>query len=222
MIMFLFTTWALRLFGISGILGSIFFISGDLSYNHIPGSKASVAEKMSGMAESRLLRAGTLGVMGCWLYTLATLHLYLAFRPAGDIFAFSLTLVFGAVMICFGISHTAYFAIASGAKVAAKVGSDPETGGKLGNVFFQRLVNITYIPVGIASLMMLYAVISGHSLYPRWMVVCLPIVIYILKAPILRLLKGHLRELVNDSYDNLVLFVFYLLSTLVLWNGIVS
>jgi hypothetical protein len=220
--MIIFTIWALRLFGLSGIIGSMLFISGDLLYNHIPGSKSSPPVKMSKMPESRLLNAGTLGLVGCWFYTLASLHLYIAFRPAGDIFAFIFLLAFAATMISYGISHTAYFAIATGAQVAAKLGSDAEAGGKLGNTFFQRLVNITYIPVAIFSLMMLYGIVAGRSMYPRWMVVFLPIGIYLLKTPVTRILKGRLQEIINDSYDNIVLFVFYVLSTIVLWNGFVS
>jgi hypothetical protein len=219
--MFIFSTWALRCFGISGILGSILFIWGDLLYNHVPGSSASPAVKMSTMPESRLLNAATLGLFGCWLYTLAAMHLYLAFRPVGEIYAFILLLAFGAVMICFGISHTAYIAISAGARVAARLGSDTEAGAKMGNKLFQRLVNITYIPVAISSLLMLYGIVAGRSLYPRWMVIFLPIILYLLKTPIVRILKGHVRELVNDSYDNLVLLVFYLISTVVLWNGLV-
>ena len=87
--MVIFTIWALRLFGLSGIIGSMLFISGDLLYNHIPGSKNSPSVKMSEMPESRLLNAGTLGLFGCWFYTLASLHVYIAFRPAGDVFAFA-------------------------------------------------------------------------------------------------------------------------------------
>jgi hypothetical protein len=109
-----FTTWALRWFGISGLLGSILFIWGDLSYNHVPGSKDSPVLKMSRMSESRLLNAGTLGLVGCWFYTLACLHLYIALRPAGELFAFVFCLAFAATMICYGIAHTAYFAIAAG------------------------------------------------------------------------------------------------------------
>jgi len=45
----------LQWFGISGILGSILFIAGDLLYNHVPGSTKSPTEKMSAMPESRLL-----------------------------------------------------------------------------------------------------------------------------------------------------------------------
>jgi hypothetical protein len=124
-------------------------------------------------------------------------------------------------MICYGISHTAYFAIAAGAKAASSLGADPETGGKIGNTFFQRLVNITYVPVAISSLMMVYGIVTRKSLYPWWMVFFLPVIIYLLKTPIIRLLRGHFRELVNDSYDNIVVFVFFVISTIVLWNGLV-
>ena len=211
--------WTLRCLGISGILGAVLFIAGDLLYNHIPGSKNSPAEKMSILPESRLLNAGTLGLVGCWLYTLASALIYIAFQPSGSTFAWILFLAFAAVMVCYGIGHTAYFAIASGAKMAVQFGSSAETGGKLGNIFFQRLVYITYIPVVIASLMMVYGILSGGSLYPRWMVLFLPVVIYILKTPIVRLLRGRLKELINDSYDNLSLLFFFVLSTIVLWNG---
>ena len=217
--MSIFTIWALRWSGISGVLGSILFITGDLLYNHIPGSNQSPAEKMSRMPASRLLYAGTLGLVGCWLYTLASAHIYFAFRPAGTTFAFVVFVLFAAIMICYGITHTAYFAIASGAQAAVQLGGVAESGGKLGNAFYQRLVTITYIPVAIASLMMLYGIVSGRSLYPRWMAVFLPVVIYLLKVPVIRLLKGHLREIINDSYDNFVLFVFFVISTMVLWNG---
>lgn len=216
--MFTFTPWALRLLGISGILGAILFIIGDLLYNHVPGSRNSPTVKMSRISETRLLNAGTLGLIGCWFYTLASLQFLMVFQPAGESFAFIVFLAFAAVMICYGISHTAYFSIATGAKVAERLGSDVELGGKPGNTFFQRLVFITYIPVVVSSLMMFYGIIAGKSLYPRWMALCLPILIYLLKSPITRLLKGRIKEIVNDSYDNIVLFVFYVLSTILLWN----
>jgi hypothetical protein len=219
--MFIFTTWSLRVFGISGIIGAILFICGDLLYNHIPGSKASPTVKMSSLPESRLINAGMLRMIGCWFYTLTALHVYIAFRPIGEPFASILFLAFAATMIGYGTAHTAYIAIASGAKAAASLGANVEAGGKLGNVFFQRLTFIIYIPTAIASLMMIYGVLAGRSLYPRWMVIFLPIVIYLIKIPVTRILRGHIKELVNDSYDNIVLFVFYALSTIVLWNAVV-
>ena len=216
----LFSPLALRLFGISGIIGAILFVFGDLSYSHIPGSKDSPAQRMSRLPEKILLRAGMLGLFGCWFYCLASLHVYLAFQPAGEIFSFILALTFGATMIGYGIGHTAYFSIATGAQTAVKLGSDAVTGGKLGSTFFKRLSNIIYLPVSVFTVMMIYAIITGRSLYPLWMVVFLPTVLYLLKTPILKLLNGRIQELITDSYDNLILFVFFVLSTLVLWNGL--
>jgi hypothetical protein len=217
--MYTLTMLLLHLSGISGILGALLFVIGDLLYNHIPGSSKSPTEKMSGKPKARLLNAGTLGLVGCWFYTLASAQIYIAFQPAGVAFASVVFLLFATVMICYGVTHTAYFAIASGAQAASRFGLDIESGGKLGNTFYRRLVNITYIPVFIASVMMLYGILAGKSMYPRWMVLFLPIIIYLLKTWVVRILKGRLQEIVNDSYDNLVLLVFLLISTLVLWNS---
>ena len=185
--MFILTTWSLRVFGLVGILGAILFTWGDILYNHIPGSTLSPTEKMGRMPEPRLLHAGTLGLIGCWFYTTASMHLYLAFRPVGEVFALILLLAFGMVMICYGISHTAYFSIATGAQAALKAGSDAETGGRLGNALFKRLVTITYVPVVIVSGMMAYGILTGRSLYPWWMVFFLPVILYLLKTPIVRI-----------------------------------
>jgi len=62
-----FSTWGLRLFGITGICGSILFILGDLSYNHIPGSKDSPALKLSRMPAARLINAA-LQAVGATIY----------------------------------------------------------------------------------------------------------------------------------------------------------
>jgi hypothetical protein len=211
--------WVLRCLGLSGILGAALMMAGDLLYNHVHGSKASPAEKMGSLPQSRLINAGTLGLLGCWFYVLASGHIYLAFQPVGSTFAVILSLAFAALMICYGISHTAYFAIASGAQAAVRLGADAEMGGKLGNTLFQRLVYITYVPAAVSSLMMIYGILTGRSLYPIWMVVCIPIVIYLLKTPVVWLLKGRVREWVNDCYDNLTLFVFFMISTIVLWGS---
>lgn len=220
MVMNLLTPWALRLFGMSGILGAILFVCGDLSYNHMPGSTDSPAQRMSRFADARLLNGGTFGLIGCWFYCLASLHVYLAFQPAGQTFAFILALAFAASMICYGIGHTAYLAIAAGAQTAVRLGADAESGGKLGHALFQRVVNITYLPVAVFTVMMLYAIPTGGSLYPVWMLPFLPTVLYLLKTPVLKLAKGSLRELLTDAYDNLILLVFFTLSTLVLWNAV--
>jgi hypothetical protein len=251
-----FTIWSLRLFGISGIIGSLLFIWGDQLYIHIPVSIDSAiirktklpegqlyngnifgrisswfytpenlhlfTENMSKMPESRLLNAGMLGLIGSWFYTLASLQLYIAFRPAGNLFASITFLTIAAAMICYGIVHTAYFSIAAGAHAAVDLGSDAESGGKLGNIFFLRILTITSFPAIISTVMMVYGILTGQSMYPRWMAIFVPMVMYIFKIPLRRIFKGRLQEFFNESYENLVLFVFFVLSTVILWNGLIS
>jgi len=53
------------------------------------------------------------------------------------------------------------------------------------------------------------------------MVIFLPIVIYLLKTPVMRILRGRVKELINDSYDIFFIFIFFILPTVVLWNEIV-
>ena len=209
----------IRLCGLAGIIGALTTGAGDLLYNHIPGSTQTLFEKMSSLPQKRLVTAGILGLIGSWLYFFSAFHLYYAFLPVGNNFALALSLSLALVAISYGVDHASYYAIGSTAKVARENQLDIESAGKLGEALFSKLVLITYAPVVVLSLLMVYGVLSGRSAYPIWMAVFLPIVPYLLRVPVLKILRGRLHELVRDSYDNFVLLVFFLVSTLVLWIG---
>ena len=215
--MFILTTWALRCFGLSGIVGAVIFICGDLLYNHIPGSTQTLYEKMSSLPQKRLVTAGVLGLIGSWFYLFGSLHIFYAFLLVGENFALATAIVFALIAIAYGVAHSSYYAIASTTKVARENQLDIEAAGKIGEALFSKLVLITYIPVVIVSLLMIYGVLSGRSMYPIWMVVFLPIIPYLLRVPLLEILRGRVHELVRDSYDNFVLLVYFLMSTIVLW-----
>jgi hypothetical protein len=209
----------MRACGAAGILGALLLIAGDLLYQYVPGSAGSVSQKMSKLTSRRLMWAGSLGLPASWLYAAGAAQLYFAFQPAGRLLAGITAAAFGAVMLAYGAAHIAYFAIASGALVAVQSGLDPELGGKPGKRFYDVLVKIIYVPVVIASGLMVYLVATGQSLYPRWMLIFLPLTLYVLKTPIVKLLPRPAAELVRDSYDNQVLLVFFCVSTVLLWRG---
>ena len=217
--MFIFSTWALHLRHIGN------------SRSDMPDLWRSFIQPCTGFLSSTATKNGEsarITTAECrhagpgWLLVLyaGSITSLLGFSTRRPIFGLMLSVAFGAVMVCYGIAHTAYFSIATGARVAIRFGSDADQGGKLGRAFFQRIVHITYIPVAISSLMMFYGIVAGRSLYPRWMIVFLPVVVYLLKSPVMRISKGHVRELLNDSYDNIALFIFFIISTLVLWNRV--
>ena len=207
-----------RACGIAGIFGALIMVAGDLLYHNIPGSKQSLAERMSSLPQKRLVRAGVMGLMGSWLYFFSLPHIYFAFLPVGKTFSLILTIAFGLVAIAYGVSHASYYAIGSSAKVARENHLDVDPAGKAGEALFEALVQVTYVPVAFLSLLMLYGVLSGRSAYPVWMVLFQPIILYLLRGPVLKVLRGRANELVRDSYDNFILLVFFIMSTIVLWG----
>ena len=211
-------TTIVRLCGIAGILGALITGGGDLLYHYVPGSQQPPAERMAGLPQARLVAAGVLGLLGSWLYLLSVFHIYFAFLPVGSSFAISVSITFALVAVAYGVGHASYYAIGSGAKLARANGLDIVAAAQSGGALFSRIVMITYIPVAIASLLMLYGILSGRSSYPRWLVLFLPIVPYLLRTPILKIVGGSAREILRDSYDNFVFLVFFLVSTIVLWN----
>ncbi len=84
----------IRFCGIAGILGALTMGTGDLLYHHIPGSKLSLAERMSSLPQARLVSAGALGLVGCWLYVLGAIHFYYAFLPVGSEIALTIAITF--------------------------------------------------------------------------------------------------------------------------------
>jgi hypothetical protein len=207
----------IRLCGIAGILGALIIGIGDLLYNHIPGSMQTLYEKMSSLPQKRLVTSGMLGLIGSWLYLLSVFHIYYAFLSFSVGFAFAVSFSFALVAVAYGVGHASYYAIGSSAKVARDNNLDVESAGKMGEVLFSRIVLITYFPVAVAMLLMLYGIISGRSAYPLWMAIFLPIIPYSLRTPVLKILRGRVHELVRDSYDNFVMLIFFLMSTIVLW-----
>lgn len=212
------TSTILRLCGIAGILGALITGLGDLLYNHVPGSQQTLYEKMSIFSQKRLVTAGALGLIGSWFYFFGVFHLYFAFLPINNLFALAVSISFALVAIAYGVAHASYYAIGNAAKLARDNHLDVVSAGKQGEALFSKIVLITYIPIVVFSFLTLYGVISGRSAYQIWMIVFLPTTPYLLRSVVLKILRGRVHELVRDSYDNFVILLYFIMSTLVLWN----
>ena len=69
------------------------------------------------------------------------------------------------IAVAYGVGHASYYVIGSSAKVARENQLDIESAGKTGAALFSRISLITFFPVAIAMLLMLYGIISGRSEY---------------------------------------------------------
>ena len=212
------TITIIRLCGIAGLVGALTMGLGDLLYNHIPDSKKTLYEKMATFSQKRLVAAGILGLIGSWLYLISAFHIYYAFLSVGKLFALIMALLFALVAIAYGVGHASYFAIGVAVKLANDNQLDVISAGKSGETLFSKIVLITYVPVAFFSLPTIYGVVSGRSAYPIWMFIFLPIIPYLLRPIVLKVLRGRVHEHIRDSYDNFVLLLYFFVSTLVLWK----
>lgn len=209
--------WQLRLSGICGVAGALLLACGDVLYQHVPGSSAGVPRRMSMLSDRRLRVAAAMGLPATYLYLIGSWHVQIVLRPAGQLFGTIGWALFAAVMAGYGVAHTAYYSIATGARVAARSNRDPDDGANEGQRLFGLITRLVLLPAGIHTLMMGLAVLTGRTLYPMWMIVLLPGVLYGAKYLVRGLLRGRIGELVRDGFDNWVLFLYFAVSTMVVW-----
>ena len=74
--------------------------------------------------------------------------------------------------------------------------------------------NTTLAGAEVVSLLLLFAVLSGRSLYPRWSVVVNPGILFLLR-PLADFIPAPLGAIVSGGYLNLVFIVFFSVSVLV-------
>jgi hypothetical protein len=209
----------LRWMGLAGTLGALLLFSGDLLYLYTPNAEQSSITTLGTVAAWRLVVSGALALIACWLYLFGSGQLYYALQPAGPRVAAVAFLSFAAIMTAYGVSHAAYFAIAAAAQTARQLGANADAAAGLPLGYYNLLLQITYVPVAIATVFMIYAILFRPTRYPRWMILFIPTFLYLVQEPIVAALSGVAKVVVRAGYDNLIVLLFYAVSTVVLWNG---
>jgi uncharacterized protein DUF6796 len=213
------TLGRLRWTGLAGTLGAILLFSGDLLYLYNPNAEQSYITTLGTVPAWRLVASGVLALVACWFYLLGSGHLYYALQPAGPRIAAASFASFAAIMVAYGISHAAYFAIGAAAQVARQLGTSADAAAGLPLSYYNLLLQITYIPVAIATVLLVYAILFRPTRYPRWMILFIPTFLYLAQEPIVAALSGVAKVIVSAGYSNLIILLFYAVSTVVLWNG---
>jgi hypothetical protein len=211
--------WTLRWLGLSGILGAIVLFAGDMLYYFKPNVGLSSITTMGSVPEWRLLAGGATSLIAAWLYTMGAGQIYFALKPAGKKISLAAFISFAAVMIAYGIAHASFFSIGSSAKNALFTGAKMELMTKLPSQYFSLIVKITYVPVVIVTVLFVYSVIFRKTLYSWWIIPFFPVFPYLFEGIIRKHLSGTLQVIIAGGYKNLIMLVFFLISTIVLWNS---
>ena len=197
----------LRFTGIAGVLGACVMVAGDMLYYYHIDPAQSRDVTMRAVPDWRWLAGGATAPIAAWLYSLGSWQMFLTLQPAGKWLARCAFVSFAAVMVFYGVFHAAYAALGTG-------GNMPRV-----HAYLELLLQIVYVPAAIWTALFIFAVLFRPTLYPRWIVLITPTLFYLIENMLVARLPGFSRAFIGGGFANLILLLFFTVSTMLVWNG---
>lgn len=228
----------LRLAGIAGLIGSLFWIAGDAL---IIGAKAQPSDyplllqtyanrigfgaldMMLPSSEPQLAAGALIANIGIVFYLAGSWHLFRALRPAGPKLAWTVFVL----LICGNawspLGHAAFYYVGMVYKTVLEV---PEAAHgallALGEHFHRVLLIAWLLPVvtlALALVLLAIAIARGGTLYPRWIALLFnPVTFLAIGIGIPHLLPQPLHTWLEGAGFNIGWLFVYGLSTALLWR----
>lgn len=197
-----------------GLAGALLMFAGDMLLYYTPEDfacdpKSSAEEKinaiidvMKGLPTRRVMAGGMIGPIAAFLYCIGFYHIVLMTNEQ------TYTLAMAAFLLsCFGIiiggayhSHCAYLGL---------LGDD---GGRnalnAAMKYFQKMPLILYAGEGIGFLLLIFLIVTGKTVLPRWIFLLSPGMLFLLKPAVSRLPKGA-RVIISGGWMNLISVIYY-------------
>lgn len=197
-----------------GLAGALLMFAGDMLLYYTPEDfacdpKSSAEEKinaiidvMKGLPTRRVIAGGMIGPIAAFLYCIGFYHIVLMTNEQ------TYTLAMAAFLLsCFGIiiggayhSHCAYLGL---------LGDD---GGRnalnAAMKYFQKMPLILYAGEGIGFLLLIFLIVTGKTVLPRWIFLLSPGMLFLLKPAVSRLPKGA-RVIISGGWMNLISVIYY-------------
>ena len=206
-----------RASGISGILGGLVLFSGDMLFL-ADLKQTDFLTSMAHNTDFRITASGLSALIAAWFYVLGLGQVYYAFRPAKQMFRNIVLISLGGILIAYGVAHGTYVAIATTARVAAENNLDLVASSNLARQIYDLIVLFVYPVFAVCSLVFIPQVWLRKTLYPRWMIFFYPLIPFLLQSVFDKILTGKIWIIVMGGYLNLLFVVFFVASTIALWN----
>ncbi len=210
-------TWQ-RTSGIFGILGGIILVIGDMLF-YYDAESTDLLQNIAHASDSRLIISGVTALVGAWFYVLGLGQVNFAFQPSKPIMRKILMFCLGGIFIAYGVVHGAYVSIGATAKLAVQNNLDIVEATRLSWEINGAIRWFVYPLFAICSLVFIIQVWKKKTLYPRWMILFFPLLLFLLQGVIGKLLTGKAWVIIMGGYLNLLLVVFFIGSTIALWNA---
>lgn len=197
-----------------GLAGALLMFAGDMLLYYTPedfacGPKSSAEERINAIIDvmkelpaGRVMAGGMIGPIAAFLYCIGFYHIVLMTNEQ------TYTLAMAAFLLsCFGIIiggayhiHCAYLGL---------LGDD---GGwnalNAAMKYFQKMPLILYAGEGIGFLLLIFLIVTGKTVLPRWIFLLSPGMLFLLKPAVSRLPKGA-RVIISGGWMNLISVIYY-------------
>ena len=197
-----------------GLAGALLMFAGDMLLYYTPedfacGPKSSAEERINAIIDvmkelpsGRVMAGGMIGPIAAFLYCIGFYHIVLMTGEQAH------TLAMAAFLLsCFGVitggayhSHCAY------------LGLRGDDGGRnalnAAMKYFQKMPLILYAGEGIGFLLLIFLIVTGKTVLPRWIFLLSPGMLFLLKPAVSRLPKGA-RVIISGGWMNLISVIYY-------------
>ncbi|WP_438423892.1 DUF6796 family protein [Aquimarina macrocephali] len=207
----------IRVFGIFGIIGGLTLFAGDMLFYYDP-SNTNLRENMGNASNFRIMTSGVTALLAAWFYMLGVIQVYHAFKPSKPVLRNTLLFCFSAIVIAYGVIHGVYVSIATSAKLATQNNLEMNEAVSLA-VETNNVLRLFVYPIfGLLSILFIVQVWKRKTLYPRWIILFFPLIPFLIQGFICENLSGSTWIIVCGGYLNLILIIFFIASTIALWN----
>lgn len=201
----------LLLTGLIGILGSLLMYAGDMLLYFSTDPIFDYRKILSTIPQQRLLLGGLLGPLSAFFYFIGFYHLSLAIKP---IYSKRRIAFWGSLCLSmtFGAAYHSHFSHL----------------GYMASLNFQQGFDLIYnnisyyfigvfVPMLIASLIMIEAILSNKTYYPKWMICFMPGILIFVGEPFKHLPQPY-YVLISGGWYNLMYILLLSVSITVLIN----
>jgi len=226
--------FALRVTGLIAILGAFLYSIGDvlllaskINLDDYPMLKTfakllSDAEKMVALSPKRMLWGALIGVFSTPLILLGFWQVYQGLGRGNDWVVLATVGLFGCASVIGAFVHGSFFYL--GEYVQALNNVDEKSQSVIASMIerHKKVMIITYVPllvfIIIASILFTVLVSSGNTLFPAWMAGITPLTMTITWMLVKRILPQFIRDWTEGAGFNIAYMVFFICTTLSLWN----
>ena len=192
-----------------GLLGAFLMFCGDMILYYEKndfeqnGTLDPIINIMKKLPKKRVMVGGLIGPVAAFLYCIGFYHMVLITKEPFYMLSFAAFL-----LSCMGIiaggayhSHCAYLGLLGGDEQRKDL--------EIVLSYFQKIPIILYAGEGLGLILLLFLIITGNTLFPIWMGILSPGVLFLLR-PLVRKLPKGIHMVLSGGFTNIIFIVYYL------------